>query len=100
MKSRAALLVRHRWIRLAAERPERFECDRRAFPLYESLDPACYGCGARILAPDVDGWPDRFRASRTPGGETIGTDALLERLGLELDLLHEKIKLDESRETA
>ena len=102
MKSKASLLIRHRWVRIVDEQPQFFRCDQRSFPLYRSdADPACPGCGAVIIVADIADWPDRYGPSVDHrSGETLNTDRKLEDLGLRLDLLHEGIKLKQARGVA
>ena len=100
-KSSVALLVRHRWVRLLDSRLQFFRCDRRAFPLYASVDPSCYGCGSVILCDDVPGWPRRFRASiDRRSGQTANSARKLEELGVRLDLMVAELKLKEARGVA
>lgn len=91
-QSRPSLLIRHRWIYITES--NMFRCSR-AVPasLYESPDPLCYGCRSVIHQNDVPGYPDAYRPSVMRNGETIGTDARLESLGVRLDLLNEELKL-------
>lgn len=90
-KSRASLLVRHRWIRILDGKPPFFCCHARAHSLYNSVDPLCHGCGAILVDADVPGYPRRFQSSRWALERGYG-DAFLESLGVALDLAHESVK--------